>query len=238
MDSPIPQDMLDLAESHGVCLVLEYLLANGTRHLKVCQETGTPTVEDQRYYYLEGNYSCDCNRMLDLARDGVDPCLPANEERNCSRYIELGWVLMRSLDAVTGACTTQAIIFPGEDAELGDDLQAPPVTGERAPAAADQSKAEDLEAEAWARKYPEAPIEVRLNEAAPMPDITLEEALAEQAAWIKQVVDTRRAEFEAWLAQKGVVQPTAATEFVEVWSAFVTETIAEGYIKALQGNDP
>lgn len=70
-----------------------------------------------------------------------------------------------------------------------------------------------------------------------MTDITLEEALAEQAAWIKQVVDSRRDEFEAWLAQKGVEQPTVATEFMEVWSAFVTETIAEGYLKALQGDE-
>jgi len=85
--------------------VAEIHLPDGRRHLLAYDDEG-PSAETLRYIWFDGNWSCDCNRAIDLARDGVDDlgdwgdsCMP---EGGNGPALRLGWLVLRFRHLVTG----------------------------------------------------------------------------------------------------------------------------------------
>lgn len=96
-----PQDMLDLAEQHGACWVVEYILPDGRRHLHV--DLGRSTKASIRRMYLKGNWSSDTNRYLEIERDGLSGFMPWGYKLGMqtgvgiprTHHIRIGWVQAR-----------------------------------------------------------------------------------------------------------------------------------------------
>lgn len=109
--------------------VAEIHLPDGRRHL-LAREDDVADSDGLRYIWLEGNWSCDCNRSLDLHRDGVTdlgfpigergepdaPCTPAGSNRPSLR---LGWLVLRFRNLLTGA-TRFEVVTAGDGAPPED----------------------------------------------------------------------------------------------------------------------
>ena len=99
--------------------IAEIHLPDGRRHLLV-RDDDVADSEGLRYIWLDGNWSCDCNRSLDQHRDGVTdlgfplgedgepdaPCTPAGSSRPSLR---LGWLVLRFRHLVTGAARFEVV---------------------------------------------------------------------------------------------------------------------------------
>lgn len=105
-----------------VTLVLEYILANGTRHLHIkddwrCAKKGV------RYIFLDGNWSHDCNRADEVVSDGVQDHgfeldADGSPVNHCTHTITLGWAVLRHRSRATGEVRFEPAIEPGEDGRV------------------------------------------------------------------------------------------------------------------------
>lgn len=111
-NAPERVELDDIDGRQIATLVAEIHLPDGRRHL-LAYEDYVVDAEVVRFIWFDGNWSCDCNRSLDLHRDGVldlgfplgddgepdAPCSPAGSTRPSLR---LGWLVLRFRHLVTG----------------------------------------------------------------------------------------------------------------------------------------
>lgn len=101
-------------------LVLEYILANGIRHLHAWDDYGCG-IKGVRYNWLDGNWSHDCNRASEVVRDGVvGHGFTLDSEGHpdtggCPHTITLGCAVLRRRNRATGEVRFEVAIEPGED---------------------------------------------------------------------------------------------------------------------------
>lgn len=107
-------------------IVVEYLLPDGRRHLHVrddfgCQVDDKGNIDNDgvRYVWHGGNWSCDCNRAIDLRNDEVEipehvggDCRPDGMDRP---WVGLGRILVRTRNRVTGDVVFELIEAPEDE---------------------------------------------------------------------------------------------------------------------------
>jgi hypothetical protein len=103
-----------------ITLVVEYILASGYRHLHAWDDFAWGRHQGRPVFWLEGNWSHDCNRADEVVRDGVeDHGFELDAEGNvtgeCTHSITLGWAVLRRRNRATGDVRYEVAIHPGED---------------------------------------------------------------------------------------------------------------------------
>ncbi len=132
----IPNEAVSISIVDGreiATLVAEIHLPDGRRHLLAKDDYVTER-DVVRYIWMDGNWSCDCNRSLDLHRDGVgdlgfplredgEPDAPCTPEGSNKPSLRLGWLVLRFRHLVTGVVRFEVVA--GADGvpipEWGDD---------------------------------------------------------------------------------------------------------------------